>query len=174
MSLSNGKNPDIFLLNHVFQRERPLEQNNSINVSPTFDATGTKMAFTSSRLGGPQIFLKDLRSGSVTRVSKNGTYNTEASLSPDGTLVVYSRLTDYGHRIFVQDMVTGMERQVTFGPGSDEQPSFCGDSYFIAFTSSRGGQRSIYLITRHGGDAKKVPTGGGDSSFARWGMPPGK
>lgn len=174
VSLSNGKNPDIFLLNHVFQKERPLEQSNSINVSPTFDATGTKMAFTSNRLGGPQIFLKDLNSGAITRVSKNGSYNTEANLSPDGTLVTFSRMTDFGHRIFVQDMLTGLERQVTFGPGSDEQPSFCADSYFIAFTSSRGGGRNIYLITRHGGDAKQVPTGGGICSFPRWGMPVNK
>lgn len=174
VSLSNGKNPDIFLLNHVFQKERSLEESNSINVSPTFDSTGTKMAFTSNRLGGPQIFLKDLRSGSITRVSKNGSYNTEANLSPDGTLVTFSRMTDYGHRIFVQDMVTGLERQVTFGPGSDEQPSFCGDSYFIAFTSSRAGGRGLYLITRHGGDAKQVLTGGGIASFPRWGMPQAK
>ncbi|MBO6171174.1 MAG: PD40 domain-containing protein [Desulfovibrio sp.] len=171
VALSNGKYPVIFLLNHVFQKERILEGGNSINVSPTFDSTGTKMAFTSSRMGGPQIFLKDLSSGSVTRVSKNGTYNTEANLSPDGTLVVYSRMTEYGHRIFVQDMVTGMERQITFGPGSDEQPSFCADSYFIAFASTRGGH-GIYLTTRHGGDAKQVPTGGA-AYFPRWGMPGG-
>ena len=171
VALSNGKYPVIFLLNHVFQKERVLEQSNAINVSPTFDSTGTKMAFTSSRLGGPQIFLKDLNSGSISRVSKNGTYNSEANLSPDGTLVVYSRMTDYGHRIFVQDMLTGMERQITFGPGSDEQPSFCADSYFIAFASTRSGGRGIYLTTRHGGDAKQVPTGGGAASFPRWGMP---
>ena len=152
VALSNGKYPVIFQLNHVFQKERVLEQGNSINVSPTFDKTGTKMAFTSSRLGGPQIFLKDLSSGSTTRVSMNGTYNTEANLSPDGTLVVYSRMTDFGHRIFVQDMLTGMERQITFGPGSDEQPSFCADSYFIAFASTRGGGRGIYLTTRHGAE----------------------
>ncbi|BAV92567.1 PD40 domain-containing protein [Candidatus Desulfovibrio trichonymphae] len=170
VALSNGKYPVIFLLNHVFQKERVLEQSDSINVSPTFDSTGTKMAFTSSRMGGPQIFLKDLNSGVVVRVSKNGTYNTESNLSHDGTLVVYSRMTDYGHRIFVQDMVTGMERQVTFGPGSDEQPAFCADSYFIAFASTRGGG-GIYLTTRHGGDAKQVPTGGGPSSFPRWSVP---
>ncbi len=174
VSLSSGKNPDIFLLSHTFQRERPLEQSSAINVSPTFDSTGTKMAFTSSRMGGPQIFMKDLRSGSVTRVSKNGSYNTEANISPDGTLVTYTRMTDSGHRIFVQDMVSGEERQVTFGPGNDEQPSFCGDSYFIAFASTRGGARQIYLTTRHGGDAKMLPTGGGQSSFPRWGMPQGK
>lgn len=173
VALSKGRYPVIYLLNHVFKKERVLEEHNSINVSPTFDKTGTKMAFTSSRLGGPQIFLKDLGSGSVSRVSQAGTYNTEANLSPDGTLVVFSRMTEYGQRIFVQDLVTGIERQITFGPGSDEQPSFCADSYFIAFSSTRGGGHHIYLTTRHGGDAKQVPTGGGNAFFPRWGMPGG-
>ena len=171
VALSRGQYPVIYLLNHVFQKERILEEHNSINVSPTFDKTGSRMAFTSSRLGGPQIFLKDLASGSVSRVSKNGSYNTEANLSPDGTLVVYSRMTEYGQRIFVQDLISGEERQITFGPGSDEQPSFCADSYFIAFSSTRGGGRHIYLTTRHGGDAKEVPTGDGQAFFPRWGMP---
>lgn len=171
VALSKGRYPVIYLLNHVFKKERILEEHNSINVSPTFDKTGTKMAFTSSRLGGPQIFMKDLQSGAVSRVSMNGSYNTEANLAPDGTLIVYSRMTQYGNRIFVQDLLTGEERQVSFGPGSDEQPSFCADSYFIAFTSSRGGSRNIYLTTRHGGDPKMVPTGSGQASFPRWGMP---
>ena len=61
VALSNGRYPVIFLLNHGFQKERILEGGNSINVSPTFDKTGTKMVFTSSRLGGPQIFMKDLQ-----------------------------------------------------------------------------------------------------------------
>lgn len=171
VALSKGRYPVIYLLNHVFKKERILEENNSINVSPTFDKTGTKMAFTSSRLGGPQIFLKDLSSGAVSRVSQNGSYNTEANLAPDGTLIVFSRMTEYGQRIFVQDLLTGEERQVSFGPGSDEQPSFCADSYFIAFSSTRGGGHHIYLTTRHGGDAKQVPTGGGGAFFPRWGMP---
>ena len=172
VGLSTVAYPDIFLLNHRFERERPLEASPAINVSPSFDATGTKMAFTSSRLGGPQIFLKDLTTGAIQRVSVNGGYNTEASLSPDGTLVAFTRLTDLGHRIFVMDMVTGQERQVTFGPGRDEQPAFAPDSYFLAFTSSRSGQQQVYLTTRHGGDAKHIPTGEGDATFARWGKLP--
>jgi len=172
VSLSTGQYPDIFLLNHSFQKERALEQSKSINVSPSFDATGQKMAFCSSRLGGPQIFLKDLKTGTITRVSRHGTYNTEPSISPDGTLVAYSRLTDQGNRIFVQDLVSGIERQVTFGPGSDEQPSFAPDSYFLAFTSNRSGMKKVYLMTRHGGDARMVPTGDGEASFARWGKLP--
>ena len=60
------------------------------NTAPFIGLFGTVWGI----MGGPQIFLKDLSSGSVTRVSKNGTYNTEANLSPDGTLVVYSRMSN--------------------------------------------------------------------------------
>ena len=158
--------------NNAFQKERTLEANGTINVSPTFDAAGTKMAFTSNRMGGPQIFMKDLASGSVSRVTKQGNYNTEPSMSPDGTLIAFSRLTSEGNRIFVQDLTTGTEQQISFGPGNDVLPSFAPDSYFIAFTSNRSGPNQIYLTTRHGGDAKKVPTGSGDASFPRWGAIP--
>ncbi len=172
VSLSTGGYPDIYQLNHSFQKERALEESPAINISPTFDAKGTKMAFCSSRLGGPQIFVKDLSSGTITRVSRQGGYNTEPSMSPDGTLIAFSRLTDYGHRIFVYDTITGMERQVSFGPGSDEQPSFAPDSYFLAFTSTRNGARQIFLTTRMGGDAKHLPTGSGEVAFPRWGLIP--
>lgn len=172
VALSTGNDPDIFLLNHSFKREALLEGGGTIEVSPSFDATGTKMVFTSSRLGGPQVFLKDLRTGRVTRVSKTGGYNTEPSISPDGTLVTYTKLTDNGHRIFVHDLITGIERQISFGPGRDEQPSFAPDSYFIAYVSNRSGKKQIYLTTRHGGDPKHVPTGGGNVSFPRWGKLP--
>ena len=169
VSLSTGHYPDIFLLDRQFKRERPLEQSSAINVSPSFDATGTKMAFTSSRLGGPQVFLKDFTANTVRRVSMEGSYNSEPCISPDGTLIAYTKGTPDGFRIFVHDMVTGLDQQVSYGPGSDEQPAFAPDSYFVAFTSTRSGQQQIYLTTRHGGPAKHLPTGPGSAAFPRWG-----
>lgn len=169
VSLSTGHYPDIFLLNRQFQRERALEQSAAINVSPSFDATGTKMAFTSSRLGSPQVFLKDLNSGAVSRVSMDGSYNSEPCISPDGTLVAYTKGTPSGFRIFVRDLITGSDQQISYGPGRDEQPAFAPDSYFVAFTSTRSGTQQIYLTTRHGGTAKLLPTGAGNAAFPRWG-----
>lgn len=169
VGLTDGRNPSIFLLNHVFQKDRKLESSFSIDVSPSVDSTGTKMAFTSSRLGGPQVFLKDLRTGAVSRISKNGGYNTDPSISPDGTLVAFARLTSAGHRIFVYDLVRDTETQVTFGPGNDEEPAFAPDSYFIAYMSRRGGERKIYITTRVGGEPRLINTGPGDAAFPAWG-----
>ena len=144
-------------------------------------AGGTLTAVPSN----PEDFQIDLDAFSAAISEKTAVVLLNSPNNPSGVILSRRSITklaellekksaEYGHRIFVQDMVTGLERQITFGPGSDEQPSFCGDSYFIAFASSRGGSRGIYLTTRHGGDAKKVPTGGGAASFPRWGMPDGK
>ncbi len=169
VGLTDGRNPSIFLLSSGLQKQGRLEESSAIDVSPSVDASGRYMAFTSSRLGGPQIFLKDLQSGSVRRISQAGSYNTDPSISPDGTVVAYARLEGGGHRIYVQDLVTGQERQVSFGPGSDEEPSFAPDSYFIVFMSTRSGQKELYITTRNGGESKQVPTGPGNAAFPAWG-----
>ena len=169
VSLTDGRNPSIFLLGHGLEKQGKLDESPSIDVSPSVDAKGALMAFTSNRMGGPQIFLKDLRSGSVRRISQAGSYNTDPSISPDGTLVAYARLEGGGHRIYVQDLVTGQERQLTFGPGSDEEPAFAPDSYFIVFMSTRSGKKALYVTTRNGGEPKLLPTGPGDAAFPAWG-----
>lgn len=174
VSLTDGKNPSIFLLSSGLSKQGALERSSGIDVSPSVDKTGSLMAFTSSRLGGPQVFLKDLRSGSVRRISQAGGYNTDPSISPDGTVIAYARQEGGGHRIYVQDLVTGQERPVTFGPGSDEEPAIAPDSYFIAFMSTRNGKKEIYITTRNGGQPRRLPTGPGDAAFPAWGPAPAK
>ena len=169
VSLTDGRNPSIFLLGHGLQKESKLDSSSAIDVSPSVDASGSRMAFTSNRLGNPHIFLKDLRSGAVQRITQTGRYNTDPSISPDGTLIAFARQEGGGHRIYVQDMVTGLERQLTFGPGSDEEPAFAPDSYFIAFMSTRSGKKEIYITTRNGGEPRRLPTGPGDAAFPAWG-----
>ena len=169
VGLTDGRNPSIFLLSRTFQKESKLEASSGIDVSPSVDASGRLMAFTSNRAGGPQIFLKDLSSGSVRRVTMNGTYNTDPSISPDGTLVAFARQMGGGHRIFVLDLRTGQERQISNGPGSDEEPAFAPDGYFVAFMSSRSGAKRVYFTTRFGGNPTLLPTGPGDAGFPAWG-----
>lgn len=169
VSLSEGMYPSIFQLSSGFQKQQALARSSAIDVSASVDASGRHMVFTSSRMGGPQIFLKDLYSGAERRVSQSGGYNTDPSISPDGSMVVFARQEAGGHRIYVHDLATGQERQLTYGPGSDEEPAFAPDSYFIAFMSTRNGKREIYITTRNGGEPRRVPTGSGDAAFPAWG-----
>jgi TolB protein len=169
ISLDMTGNPEIYELKPDFSVGRPLEQNWGIDVSPDFDRSGQKMVFVSNRLGNPHVFLKNLGTGEVKRISMTGKYNTSPSISPDGTQVVFSHMVNGVHKLFLADLITGQERQLTFGGGSDEDPTWSPDGYFVAFSSSRSGPRQIYLTTKHGDEPILIPTGPGEATSPAWG-----
>lgn len=169
LSLDFGGNPDIYELRPDLSVGRPLEQNWGIDVSPDFDRNGQRMVFVSSRLGNPHVFLKDLGSGQVRRISMTGKYNTGPSITPDGTQVVFSQLVNGQHKLFLADLASGQERQLTFGAGSDEDPTWSPDGYFIAFASTRSGVPQVYLTTKHGDEPILIPTGSGGAISPAWG-----
>jgi TolB protein len=73
------------------------------------------------------------------------------------------------HKLFLVDLASGRERQLTFGPGSDEDPTWSPDGYFIAFASTRSGPSKIYLTTKHGDEPILIPTGPGEATSPAWG-----
>lgn len=171
VSLNMKTKSDIYLLTAAFQPGRVLAEGQGIDVSPSFDQSGRLMAYVSDDSGSPNIYLKDLSSGSSRRLTKFG-YNTNPSLSADGKMVAFTRQTGGGQKVFVLDLGTGEERQVTSGGGTDENPTFAPDGYFIAFSSTRGGQTKIYVTTRHGAPPVMVPTGDGPARMPAWGRLP--
>ncbi len=169
ISADPRNSPDIFLLNDDLTLGQPLVEHWAIDISPHFDATGKHMVFVSSRFGNPHIFLRQMDNGEVERISFEGTYNTNPSISPDGRFVAYSRLIkDQGHRIIVYDRQKKTERQVTFGPGNDEDPAWGPDSYFLAFSSDRSETYQLYITTRHADTARRIPTGQGAATSPAW------
>ena len=168
ISIDRYGNPDIYSLNEDYEIERAEVQNWAIDISPQFDAGGENMVFVSSRLGNPHIFLLDLGTRKIRRISYEGKYNTNPDISPDGRYIAYSRLMPKGHRIIVYDLKTNTERQVTFGPGNDEDPAWGPDSYFLAFASNRSGNYRIYLATRQGDTTQLIPTGPGEATAPAW------
>lgn len=156
--------PGIYLLEgNSLQPGRALVADSAINTSPRFDASGTRMVFVSDRFGNPHIMLKI--GGDVRRLTTSG-WNTDPTISPDGQTVVFTRQTGGGHRLFRIDLGTGAETQITFGPGSDEQPAFLSDSYFLAFTSSQAGGKQLFLTTKDGLAPKPLPLG--SATFPAW------
>lgn len=169
ISLDFRGNPDIYELTPSFTVGRALEENWGIDIGPDFDRTGQQMVFVSNRLGNPQIFLKNLGSGQVRRLSLTGKYNTGPSISPDGSQVVYAQMVGGEHKLFLIDVASGREQQLTFGAGSDEDPTWSPDGYFVAFASTRSGQYQIWLTTKHGDEPILIPTGSGDAASPAWG-----
>lgn len=149
-------------------------QGNSWSYQPAFSPDGTKLAFSSASdnlvpddtNGAWDIFVKDLTTGAITRVSTSasgaqadGFQTTNPVFSPDGTKVAfYSDAdnlvpgdTDHMRDIFVKDLTTGAITLVAASPynggdgsGGDQNgftyaPSFSPDGTKIVFGSTTGG-----------------------------------
>ncbi|MDC0335381.1 protein tolB [Pseudodesulfovibrio sp.] len=168
VALNRNGATNIHELDGNMRPKKMLARSPYIDVSPSFDRTGSKMVFTSGRAGNPHIYMMDMKTGSVRRVTTTGKYNTHPCLSPNGRYVAYTHRTSNGHRIYLHDLTTGREKQLTFGPGNDEYPAFGPDGYFVAFSSSRSGEYKLYLSTRHGDAPRKISTGKGQAYAPAW------
>ncbi|WP_239057853.1 protein tolB [Pseudodesulfovibrio sp. JC047] len=168
VALNRNGTTNIYTLDSAYKPGKMLVRSPYIDVSPSFDRAGKKMAFTSARAGNPHIYLLDIMTGKIRRVTTTGRYNTHPCLSPDGRYIAYTHQTADGHRIFLHDLQTGREKQLSFGPGNDEYPAFGPDGYFIAFASSRTGEYKLYLSTRHGDKPRMISTGKGPAFAPAW------
>ncbi|MGL4721767.1 MAG: hypothetical protein ACRCV3_00500 [Desulfovibrionaceae bacterium] len=158
VALSFKGSPSIYEVDKNLVRRGKLIAGRSINVSPSFSVKNPdSIVFTSSMLGGPQIFIKNMQTGKVDRISTEGRYNTDASISDDGKYIAYVRMAKEGRRIYLYDTTTKRTRQITFGPGDDDTPAFAPDSYFIAFVSTRNKKSQLFLTTRQGTPAIVMP-----------------
>ena len=72
------------------------------------------------------------------------------------------------HRIFLVDIATGKERQLTSGPGNDEEPCWSPDGFFLVFSSNRSGRYQLYLTNIHGDEPRLIATGDGEAMAPNW------
>jgi Tol biopolymer transport system component len=159
----------------VFVRDRQTRQTlrasvagdgtaaNGYSVQPTLSGNGRYVAFVSTAtnlVSGDtnrriDVFVKDLETGQVERVSVSSTgaqgngASYEPALSADGRYVVFESFasnlvpgdTNASHDVFVHDRETRQTRRVSLGTGDTQSdgaswtPSLSADGRFVAFRS---------------------------------------
>lgn len=131
---------------------------NSHQVQPVFSPDGTKIAFVSNEssvvpggeLGGTHLYVKDLQTGEITRVSSpggvlpnDGVVGDQFAFSADGTKIVFSSSestmpgnTNGTSNIFVADLETGAITKVAANTaGISAGLAFTPDGAHVIFAS---------------------------------------
>ncbi len=168
MSNRNGNN-DIYVANvdgsgAVVQ----ITNHPAIDYSPTWSPNGQQIAFGSDRTGSLQIYVVGADGTGLRRLTYE-TYCDRPTWSPAPfNEIAFSSKTGPGHDIKVLDLATNDVRQLTFGLGSNESPSYSPNGRHIAFSSTRGsGLKQIYTIGRDGNGLRRV-TSTGNNEMPSW------
>lgn len=135
---------DIALYDLKTLKVRKLTFNEGINTEPSWNPSGTQIAFTSNRGGGPQIFLMEDDGTNVRQLTFDGAYNASPSWSPLGSMIAFVSRFEGKFDLFIFKLTDGKSYQITTGVSSNESPSWSPDGRSLVFIGSRSSGGAIY------------------------------
>ncbi|MGE4053537.1 MAG: hypothetical protein AB7F99_01960, partial [Vicinamibacterales bacterium] len=92
---------------------------------------GERVAFSALRGGVGDIFIVDLRTGTVENLTEDAFNDYGPSFSPDGTFLIYAARISGHHKLFRLDLDSGQKTQITFGTHDDGAAQFTSNSHII-------------------------------------------
>src|SRR5882672_10579434 len=138
---------------------RKIMDDTAVATEPAFSPDGSRIAFTSTRDGQPEIYIMDADGTSAGRLTNSPGADGDASFTADGQAVVFhSQRT--GHRqIFLQPITSSDAVQLTQEPADNSQPTVSPDGETIAFVSNREGNNHLWLMSKDGSSQRPVTRG---------------
>jgi TolB protein len=149
-------NMELYVMNRDGSNVRRLTNHPASDITPTWSPSGTQIAFTSDRSGTPQIYIVGADGLGLQRLTSEP-YADRATWSPAPfNEVAYTARTGPGNDIKIMVLATREVRQITFGEGTNESPSWAPNGRHLAFTSTRSGKTQIFTVARDGRNLKQL------------------
>ena len=116
-----------------------------VNGAPSFSPDGSKLALTLSGSGGNlDVWLLDLNSQQLARLTEDPSVDTEPAWSPDGRSIYFTSDRAGGPQIYRFDVAQHQRvERITFGSSYNARPRVSPDGKKIAFVTREG---SAYRI----------------------------
>jgi TolB protein len=145
-----------------------VSKNGSINLTPIFLGSKSKILFTSFLKGPPQFYLTDLDKTKTYQVYTSGGMNTSPGYNKMDKEVVYASSRDGNSEIYRRPIDGGKPTRLTFHGGIDTSPTWSPNGYEIAFISDRSGNPMVYIMDREGANVRRITYEGKYAGSPSW------
>jgi len=145
---------------------RLISQRAGVNQAPAFSPDGNRLALTLSGSGGNlDIWLLDLATQQLTRLTDDPAVDTEPTWSPDGKSIYFTSDRAGGPQIYKIDIANPRRVQrVSFGSGYVARPRVSPDGTKIAFVTREGSNYRIAVQDLASGTVSVLSRGSLDES----------
>jgi len=162
-------NKEIYICDYDGYNMRQITADKSIALLPRWSPDGKTLAFNSYKEGsGPSLYVKDLATGSVGRISEKSGLNTGAAWTPDGSKMAVTMTLKGNPNIFLIDARGKLLKQLTSHWGIDVSPTFSPDGKKLAFVSNRSGSPQIYVLDLESGEERRLTFEGNYNTSPSW------
>jgi Periplasmic component of the Tol biopolymer transport system len=147
LAMGDGLNTHLFAYGPDSIGMTRLTNGNWDDEDPAFSPDGTKIAFTSDRDGEWDIYILDLQTAILQRVTQSKAYDGSPAWSPDGKYLIYQTLNGKNIDLMIQSTAdsTATPIQLTADAGDNFDPAWSPDGRSIAFITNRNGKNELWL-----------------------------
>jgi Tol biopolymer transport system component len=139
---------------------------------PTYFPGGDKVLFNSYRTGGSDIYIADLVTGALERLTDDSRYEAHAQISPDGQHIAFvRRIGPADYDVVIRNVETRAERTLAPRPREESYPAWSPDGRYLAISSDRDsepGSNDLYLVPVDGHDVRRLTRHPANDTYATW------
>ena len=138
--------PDVYLITLKTGKRQCIASYPGLNACPALSPDGWKIALTLSKDGNPDLFIKDLASGQLTRLtSTKFAGEASPSWSPDGRQIVFVSDQSGSPQLYIISCNSRKLMRIT-GMGSENVEPDWGPDKHIVYASRIRGKYQIYVL----------------------------
>ncbi len=134
--------------------------------TPELSPDGTRVAFAATIGNNTDIYVVDLVSKAINRITDSEGRDSSPSWSPDGSHLVFESFRDGNLEIYTVNADGSNTTRLTSDPGGDSNPIWSPNSNDIVFSSSRFGNSDLSLTSPSGSFSTLTTNPGPDNNPA--------
>lgn len=152
----------VWLLPAAGGEAKPLTDGAGADADILWSPDGARLALVSDREGQPDLYLVDVKTKALIRLTTDGNAKSNATWSPDGKFVCFAR-AGASPGLYIVPSTGGESRRLAEGNGNNDHGigitshAWSPDSRWVAFARmDRLGNRDIWVVPAVGGAAVNV------------------
>jgi TolB protein len=145
---------------------RQVSARAGVNNSPAFSPDGRKLALTlSGSSGNLDVYVLDLSTQQLTRITDDPAIDTEAAWSPDGKYLYFTSDRGGAPQVYRVEAAAGQRpKRITFGVAYAARPRLSPDGTQIAMVVQENGGFKIAVMDLASNQVRTLSRGGLDES----------
>ena len=142
--------PRVYLLNIETGNQEVVGDFPGMTFAPRFSPDGSKIIMSLAKDGNSDIYVMDLKSRVVTRLTTNSAIDTSPSYSPDGKKITFNSDRGGSQQIYVMDNDGRNQKRISNKGGNYATPVWSPRGDLIAFTKNFKGSYAIGVMRTNG------------------------